>query len=236
MLRCVALALVLASCAQLSETVTLRAVPMESPRVVNTPAGERLAIRGARSELSVTAVVTKQRLCRDVQEQRAEGFRRVERRAVGPSLTLEWLFGGLLTAGGAGLVTWTALSPEDPTFGPTGASTNYAYGVVIGAAGLALLGGAAWDWHKTGVHEESLGVQTLKKQGLETVCAEEPAPGGQVRLTLADGLQLEAEVDATGTAQIPLPADVDLRLEREGSRRATLEAKGDARAQVRITL
>ena len=236
MRKWIAASLLVSACAHLREEVRLRAVPLEAPHVVHTTAGERLAVRGQRVGEHVQAQVTRQTLCVDVQEQRAEGFRRVERVSEGPSYTLEWVFGGLLTAGGAGLIAWTAASPGDPTSGPTGTTTNYGYGAAIGAVGLALLGGGLWDWHQIGVHEDSLGVQVLKKPGPETVCGEVPATAGDVRLTLPDGLQLEATLGATGTAVIALPEDLEARLTREGSRRATLEAKGDARAQVRIEL
>lgn len=226
----------IAGCARLTEQVTLRAQPLEAPRTVVTPAGERLAVAGARAGDVVQAHVQRQMRCADVLEQRAEGFRRVERHPDGASLTLEWLFGGLFTAGGTGLLVWTAASPVDTSVSSDNSGSNYAYGAAIAALGVGLLAGAIYDHSLTGVHETSLGEKTLKKPGPERTCSESAAQGGQVRLTLPDGAQLESPVDADGNARIQLPADLEQRLTREGSRRATLEALGDARAQVRIDL
>lgn len=228
--------LLLCSCARLTEQVTLRAQPLEAPRTVRVQLGERMAVAGAREGDAVRAQVTRLQRCADVQEQRAEGFRRVERHPDGPSLTLEWLFGGLFTAGGAGLIVWTAASPVDTTSSADNSGANYAYGAAIAAVGAGLLAGAVYDQMLTGVHEQLLGEKTLRKEGAEQTCGQAPAATGQVRLTLPDGAQLEAAVDAQGEARIALPADLEKRLTREGSRRATLEVLGDAHAQVRLDL
>ncbi len=232
----VVLCLVLACCARLTEQVTLRAEPLEPPRIVRVQLGERLAVVGSRDGNAVRAQVTRVQRCADVQEQRAAGFRHVERQADGKSLTAEWLFGGLFTAGGLALIGWTAVSPVDLTTSTDNAPANYGYGAAITALGAGLLAGALYDQLQTGGHDEPLGERTLRKEGPEQVCGALPATTGQVRLTLPDGAQLEAAVDATGVARVPLPDDLDKRLEREGSRRATLEVLGDARAQVRLDL
>lgn len=231
----VLLLVLLTSCAQMSEVVTLRAVPLEEPRMVLETLGNRLAIAGERMGMTVRAQVTQVQECADVQTQRAEGFRRVERKAEGNSLLLHWIFGGLFTASGAGLVAWTALSPVDPQ-GPNSAGTNYAYGAVLGGAGLALLASALWSETQLGVHEESLGEKVLRRPGQKRVCAETPVHTGEVRLTLADGLQLTAKIDEQGQALLALPENLEKRLEQEGSRRATLEALDDPRAQIRLDL
>ncbi len=228
--------LLLASCARLTEQVSLRAQPLEPPRVVRTSLGERLAVAGTREGTVVRAQVTRIQRCADVQEQRAEGFRHIERQAEGKSLVLEWVFGGLFTAAGVGLIGWTAASPADLETSTDTAPANYAYGAAITALGVGLLAGALYDQSLVGTHEESLGERTLRKAGPEQVCGQTPAAGGQVRLTLPDGGQIEAPVDATGQALVVLPPDLEKRLEREGSRRATLEVLGDAAAQVRLEL
>lgn len=225
-----------ASCARLTEQVTLRAQPLESPRTVRVQLGERMAVAGVREGSVVRAQVTRIQRCADVQEQRAEGIRRIERHAEGHSLVMEWLFGGLFAAGGAGLIAWTAASPVDLETSADNSPGNYAYGAAIAALGVGLLAGAIYDQAQTGTHEESLGTRTLRKEGPEQVCGQTPALAGQVRLTLPDGAQLEAPVDTTGQARIELPQDLEKRIEREGSRRATLEVLGDARAQVRLEL
>ena len=230
------LLLLLCSCARLTEQVTLRAQPLEPPRIVRVQLGERMGVTGAREGNAVRAHVTRLQRCADVQEQRAEGFRHVVRQPDGKSLVLEWVFGSLFAAGGAGLIAWTAASPVDLTTSADNAPGNYAYGAAIAALGVGLLAGAIYDQSLVGTHEESLGERTLRKEGPELVCGQAVATGGQVRLTLADGTQLESPVDGAGEARIELPADLEKRLEREGSRRATLEVMGDVRAQIRLDL
>lgn len=237
MARNITVALVLlCSCARLNEQVTLRAQPLEPPHLVRVQLGERLTLVGVREGAAVHAQVTKLQRCADVTEQRAEGFRRVERHAEGQSLVLEWVFGGLFTAGGLGLLGWTAAAPDQADAAAKSAPANYAYGAAIAALGVGFIAGAIYDQSLTGVHEESLGTRTLRKEGPEQVCGQVPASSGQVRLTLSDGSQLEAPVDAAGVAVIALPADLEKRLTREGNRRATLEVLGDASAQVRLEL
>ena len=226
----------LCSCARLNEQVTLRAEPLEPPRTVRVQLGERMAVVGAREGDAVRAQVTRLQRCADVQTQRAAGFRHIERQSDGHSLLAEWLFGGLFTAGGAVLIGVTAAFPEPADSGVVSAPTNYGFGAAISAVGLGLLAGAIYDNSLLGVHEEPLGERTLRQQGPEQDCGRIPATSGQVRLTLPDGAQLEANVDAMGQALVPLPANLEKRLEREGNRRATLEVIGDPRAQVRLEL
>ncbi len=228
--------LLLGSCARLTEQVTLRAEPLEPPRIVRVQLGERLAVAGTREGDVVRAQVTRLQRCADVQEQRAEGFRRVNRQPDGKSLVAEWVFGSLFTAGGLGLIAWTAMSPVDLSVSTDNAPVNYGYGAAIAALGAGLLAGAIYDQSLTGTHEESLGERVLRKEGPEQVCGQTPATAGQVRLTLPDGAQLEAAVPPDGEARIALPADWQKRLDREGNRRATLEVIGDARSQVRLEL
>ena len=236
--RCIvaALWLLAGGCARLSEQVSMRVAILEEPRQSLAQLGERRTIAGERQGAVVRATAHVVQRCADVLEQRAAGFRVVERHSDGPSLTLEWLFGGLFVGAGSGLFAWTALSPVDLQFRNDNAGGNYAIATAISALGVGLLAGAIWDTAQTGRHEFPLGERTLRKQGPERVCGEATAPAGQVRLTLPDGTQLEAALDATGHAEVALPADVEQRLQREDNRRATLEVLGDATAQVRVPL
>jgi hypothetical protein len=236
MQRLLASMILLCSCARLNEQVTLRAEPLEPPRTERVQLGERMAVTGVREGDAVRAQVTRVQRCADVQTQRAAGFRHIERQPDGQSLLAEWLFGGLFTVGGVALIGATAAYPEPTGSGVASAPANYGFGAAITAVGLGLLAGAVYDNSLLGAHEEPLGERTLRKSGPEQVCSQAPAASGQVRLTLPDGAQLEANVDLTGRALLPLPANVEQRLEREGSRRATLEVIGDPRAQVRLEL
>ena len=177
--------------------------------------------------------------CRTILEQRAKGFRRTTRRAEGASLTLEWVFGALFTAAGSGIIAYSALAPPpeevDGEFTPSGTGQGYVHGTAIGLVGLGLLAGAAWQQWSLGVHETALGERTLKRAGHVRICGQ-PKPGpGRVRLTLDDGLQMEADAGADGVAILKLPDDIEMRL-TEGGRRATLEVKGDWRSQIRLRL
>ena len=231
------LILQLAGCAQIAETVQLRAEPLGPPVTVRVDTSAGFAVRGERQGDVVEVQIEAVRYCADEQRQRARGFRVTERHAEGSSLTLEWLFGGLLSATGAGLAAYNAANPPDTSAGSLrSASRGYWFAGGIGAVGLALLGGALAQQLSLGKSETDLGERELKKRGHEAICQRQPATGGQVRLTLADGAQIEATADAQGQASVPLPADLEARMAKEGSRRATLEVLGDARAQVRISL
>ena len=225
------------ACAHISETVQLRAVPTGSVTIARVETGSSFAISGAREGAHVRAQVEVVHLCADEQRQRARGIRVAERQAEGSSLTLEWLFGGLFSAVGGGLAVWNTASPPDSAAGSLRSqSRGYTFAGGIGTVGLALLGGALYQQLSLGRSETDLGERELTQRGRESICRREPAREGKARLTLSDGSQVEAAVDLHGEALLPLPDDADARMDKEGSRRATLEVLGDARAQARISL
>lgn len=227
----------LVGCAQIGETVQLRAQPLGPPTTVRVDTSRGFAVQGERRGGAVEVQIDAVQYCADEQRQRARGIRVVERRAEGSSLLIEWTFGGLLSATGAGLAAYNAANPPDVSAGSLRSEARgYWFAGGIGAAGLALLGGALVQQLSLGKSEIDLGERELHKRGKESICQRQPAQGGQVRLTLPDGAQLEASADAQGKASLPLPQDLEARIEKEGSRRATLEVLGDARAQVRIPL
>ena len=229
---------VVPGCAAIEQTSRVRANPLEAPRTHRVPLGPGLAVQGERQGPVVVAKVEVVDWCAIEQLQRADGVRITERTAVGNSLTVEWLFGGLLTATGSGLLAYTAFTrPTQEVEGELSMpqASGWAYSGGITAVGVALLAGAAWQQLSLGVHETPLGEREMQKRGAAFVCARKPAAAGQVRLTLSDGSQLEAQANESGEARIELPADIDERLKLEG-RRATLEAVGDPSAQVRIEL
>lgn len=228
-----------ASCAHVEERVSLRAQALEQPHTTRVEIGSGKGIEGERLEGSVRAQVQDLTICAAETRQRALGFRRVERRTVGQSLLIQWVFGGLFTATGTGLMLAQAQAPpaeEDTLNAARNERIGYLYAGGIAAVGLGLLAGSVWQQWGLGVHETPLGERVLQTRGDQFACARRPATGGRVRLTLPDGLQIEAEAGADGVALVPLPDDVEARLQAEGSRRASLEVMGDARAQVRIGL
>jgi hypothetical protein len=155
---------------------------------------------------------------------------------VGYSLVGEWLLGSLVTATGATLLGLTAAYPPEPGVTSKSQTTAWLQAGTVTALGLGLLAGAVWDQSQLGTVRRDLGERELRKRLAERTCSEAPAPATEVRLTLPDGEQLLATTGDDGLATITLPADLETRLEKEGSRRATLEATGDVRAQVRIGL
>ncbi len=226
-------------CAQISQTSRLRVDPLEKPRQRVEQAGKGHQVSGKRVGATVQARVRSVNRCRTVLEQRAMGFRRTTRRAEGASLALEWVFGALFSAAGTGIIAYNAMDPPaeevDGEFSPGNSSQAYVHGTAIGVVGLALLAGATWQQWSLGVHETPLGERTLRREGRVRTCGA-PAPGpGRVRLTLDEGLQIEADAGADGVAILPLPDDIEARLQ-SGGRRATLEVKGDWRSQIRLHL
>lgn len=238
--RAVAAVVALAcGCAHVEERVTLRAQALEQPHTTRVEIGTGKGIEGERQGGTVRAVVQDLTICAAETRQRALGFRRIERKAVGQSLVIQWVFGGLFTATGTGLLVAQAQAPAaeaDTLNAGRSEQLGYLYAGAIAAAGLGLLAGSVWQQQGLGVHETPLGERVLHTRGDRFACARRPATGGRVRLTLPDGLQIEAEAGTDGVAQVPLPEDLETRLETEGSRRASLEVMGDARAQVRIGL
>lgn len=238
-LTCVLVAPLLPGCASVHERRGLRVEPLEKPRPRLDTVGQGYQLRARRMGDAVLVEVAAASYCQQVLQQKARGFRVTERQVAGPSLVAEWVFGGLFVAAGSGIIAWNVTHPAEPAaegeFAPDNATKANIYGGVIGAAGLALLVGAAVQQASLGVHETELGVQTLEKRGRVFPCKLSKATGGKLRLTLADGLQIVADVQPDGRATLPLPPDLDTRLEGEG-RRATLEALGDWRSQTRIDL
>lgn len=228
-----------AGCAQIRETTRLRVQVLEQPRQRLQPDGMGYKVSGKRVGMTFEARVSQMARCRRVVEQRALGFRHTTRRAEGGSLALEWVFGGLFTVAGGGIIAYTAGHPPpaevDGEYSPNGQRTAYAYGAAIGVVGLALLAGATWQQLSLGVHETPLGERLLSRSGRPEACGKPKPASARVRLTLDDGLQLEADAGANGVATFNLPADIEQRLQAEG-RRATLEVKGDWRSQLRIRL
>ncbi|MSP90932.1 MAG: hypothetical protein EXR79_03865 [Myxococcales bacterium] len=227
-------------CAQLLETRDLRVEVLEPARTVEVALGSGLAVRGARKGEYVQAHVERVERCAREEQQRVLGIEVVVRRAVGASLLLEWGFSGVFALAGGWLL---AESFEQPDVGPpTGeiaaprSQSLRVTGLAIGLAGLGLLGAAAVQTVSLGVHERPLGERTLRRQSPGYACRAAPAAAATVRLTLPDGTQIEALTGADGTASLPLPADVSAIVAREGRARATLEALGDAKAQIRIEL
>ena len=146
--------------------------------------------------------------------------------------------GGLISSAGVGVLAYGVRNP--PTYAPgelnaSGTDSTYLGGGLITAAGLGLLTAAFVQQRSLGDSELAMGVRMLQKQGSVRVCKRGPATSGRVRLTLADGHQLEAKIGPDGRAHLALPTDVEQRLQRDG-RRATLEALGDWRSQLRISL
>lgn len=228
-----------AGCAQIHQSTQLRAHPLEAPRTRTEPAGQGYKISGVRQGSVVQAKVLAIGRCQQVIEQRARGVKQTTRRTQDNSLVLEWLFGGLFSAAGGGIITYAAVNPPPAEvageFTPNSNRQAYAYGAAIGLVGVALLVGATWQQLSLGVSEQDLGERILTRKGRVLPCGTPTPTAAKVRLTLDDGLQLEAEAGDDGLATLNLPADIEQRLQAEG-RRATLEVKGDWRSQVRFRL
>jgi hypothetical protein len=188
----------------------------------------------------VRLVVVAVERCVDVRLQRADGFERVERRASGPTLKMQWAMGGLFSAAAAVIATYATAHPAPPAAEGelTATASNrsaYLQAGVFGAVGVGLLVASAVQQASLGRVDKPLGTRELRREGRLRTCGQRPAVSGRVRLTLADGHQIEADVGAGGEVIVPLPDDVDARLAREGHG-ATVEVLGDWRSQARIQL
>jgi hypothetical protein len=232
--------LVAPACANIAEIRTLRVAPLERPRTVVEARGEGFRLKGARDGANVRLEVFAVQRCVDVTLQHADGFERTERTARGASLKMQWIMGGLFSAAAGAIIAYTLNNPAPPadptalTPVPSNRSTFLQAGA-FGGVGLGMLVGSAFQQASLGRSETPLGRRELRREGRLRTCGSQPATAGKVRLTLADGLQIEASVDANGLALVPLPDDVDNRLAREGHG-ATVEVLGDWRSQARITL
>lgn len=232
------LVLTVAGCAHIQERHRLRVEPLEPPQRSVQAEKSGFQLRARRAGPAVIVEARAVQYCRDLVQQRAKGFRVTTREAVGSSLVMEWVMGGLISAAGAGVLVYGARNPptyRDGELDAGGANRTYIGGGVLTAVGIGLLTAALVQQRSLGESERAIGVKLLKKQGHVRVCERTPATAGRVRLTLSDGHQIEADIGADGRAKLVLPADVEARLQRDG-RRATLEAMGDWRSQLRITL
>lgn len=229
---------VLGGCARINEKVSLRVVPLEQPRRSIVQIGEGYVLRGARVADGVLVQVAAAKYCARRLEQRARGYKVITHTAVGPSLTMEWITGTVFTSI-ASLLWWqsfdVAPAASNDTYQPNQSQNLRVYGSGIGLVGTALLVGAVVQTVGLGRREIDMGEKTLKKDGRPRPCQLAKATNGVLRLTLDDGLQLQAQVKPDGTAHFVLPADIDARIAQAGDR-ATLEALGDWRSQVRISL
>ncbi len=228
-----------ASCARVAEVRSLRVVPLERPRQTSEDRGVGFAVRGERDGGVLRVQVEEVRRCATVTLQRADGFERTERVAQGGTLAIQWTMGGLFTLAGAGIVGWNAANPAKPDATgavSVGSSTSaYLQGGLIGGIGVGLLVASLVQQLSLGRHDKALGTRELRRDGPVRTCGRGPAASGTVRLTLPDGASLQATVDATGKAELTLPADLDDRL-KDSDRRATLEVLGDWRSQTRVSL
>lgn len=226
-------------CARIAETRSLRVRALEPPRQVAEPRGVGFAASGQRDGTLFRVAVEQVERCATVTRQRAEGFERLERRAEGGTLVIQWAMGGLFSLAGGGIAAWTATHPTRPdadgALRPGGDSSAWLQAAILGGVGLALLAGSTVQQTQIGVSERSLGARELAQEGRIRVCRRGPAAAGTVRLTLPDGSSWTAAVGPDGRATIDLPADLEDRL-HESDRRATLEVLGDWRSQVRVPL
>lgn len=225
------------ACARMDRRVGLRLVPVgtASQRTVVVGKGLSLTHRRTQEGLEVSALAVS--YCMPVTSTRVQGFRVVKRAPVGRGLLYEWLMGGLITATGAGLLAYNAAAdaPSPDTLELDYRARGWWYAGGITAAGLALLTGAAVQQSSVGVIETPLGQRTVKTEGAVSACRPLPATSGSVRLTLDEGPTYTAELNADGKAVFLLSEQVKEKLAR-GSRKATLEALGDWRSQVRVKL
>lgn len=228
-----------ASCARVAEVRSLRVVPLERPRQSSEERGVGYAIQGERDAGVVRVQVEEVRRCATITLQRADGFERTERVAQGGTLAIQWAMGGLFTLAGGGIIGWNAANPAkaDATGAVSVGSSSSAYlqGGLIGGVGVGLLVASLVQQLSLGRHDKALGSRELRREGPVRTCGRGPATSGTARLTLPDGTSLQATVDGSGKAEIPLPTDVDARLQNS-DRRATLEVLGDWRSQTRVTL
>lgn len=232
------LALSLGSCAKVSHTVRLSATPLEKPRTSIAVVASGYQLRGKRDGKTVKVQVAKANYCTRRTSQKARGFKVIERKAVGPSLVMEWLTGGVMSTAGGLLIGASLQAPEPTTAAETAlhrSTSMRMYGGGFALIGTALLAGAIYQTSTLGREEIDLGVRTLKRDGLAKPCQLTKATRATVRLTMDAGLQLTAEVTATGLATIELPDDIEERIKADGGR-STLEVLGDWRSQRRINL
>jgi len=222
-------------CAHIHEQRGLRVQPLDKATNERVQTVQGLGISGQRDGNTLRAQVEKVQYCATLQKQRALGFEIVDRQSNDKTLLMQWSFGAILTVMGGGLVAYSTLHPAVEEQGTYTTKGSIAFPAAIGIGGLALLTASLAQQLSLGKSETPLGERTIEKRSSEFICGREPANGGHVRLTLSDGTQLEADADAKGVAVIELPANIDAILATEG-KRATLEAIGDARAQVRIGL
>ncbi len=227
------------ACAKVHVERSLRVQPMEKARESAEERGVGAKVEGKRDGGQVHVQVHAVRRCQTVKLQRAEGFERTTRVAVGHSLTMQWAMGGLFFTSGAGIAAWQWTHPTPPAtdglVAPDRSRSTWLQAGAIGAIGVGLLVGSLWQQLGLGTSERSLGVRELRREGRVRDCGPAPPGAARVRLTLPDGTSLQADVDAEGRATLALPEDVEARMQ-ETDRRGTLEVLGDWRSQTRIGL
>lgn len=226
------------ACVRYREDTRLVVEALEKPRPVEQPRPARLGLAGARDGLVLRVQVFDEARCADVLLQRARATQVTTRAPVRSSLQAAYLSGAALTLIGAGGIAWAATHPP-PADSPQAAQNVYPSLGAVTLGGLVVLGMAVRAHWQAGETRLDLGERELTKQLRERPCV---AGGGRtarageaLRLTLADGLQIEGRSDAQGRAELALPADLDERLEG-GPRRGILEARSDPRAQVVVPL
>lgn len=235
-----ALPLVAASpaCVRYHQETRLAVEALEKPRPAQKPRPSRLGLVGVRDGQVLRVQVFDEERCADVLLQRARATSVIRREPVRSSLLAAYVTGSALTLLGAAGITW-ALTHPPPEDSPLAAQNVYPSLGAVTVGGLIVLGMAVREQWRAGEQRIDLGERELEKLVRERPCV---AGGGRtprvaeaLRLTLADGLQIEGLSDAQGQALLPLPADLDERLEST-PRRAILEARSDPRAQVVIPL
>jgi hypothetical protein len=235
-----ALPLVAASpaCVRYHQETRLAVEALEKPRPAQKPRPSRLGLVGVRDGQVLRVQVFDEERCADVLLQRARATSVIRREPVRSSLLAAYVTGSALTLLGAAGITW-ALTHPPPEDSPLAAQNVYPSLGAVSVGGLLVLGMAVREQWRAGEQRIDLGERELEKLVRERPCV---AGGGRtprvaeaLRLTLADGLQIEGTSDAQGQALLPLPADLDERLEST-PRRAILEARSDPRAQVVIPL
>lgn len=226
------------ACVRYREETRLSVVALEKPRPAQKPRPPRLGLEGQRDGQGLRVQVFDEQRCADVLLQRARATSITVREPVRSSLLAAYLTGSALTLLGAGGIAW-AVSHPPPEDSPLAAQNVYPSLGAVTLGGLLVLGMAAREQWRAGEQRLDLGERELEKLVRERPCVagagRTPRAGEALRLTLADGLQIEGVSDAQGQALLPLPADLDERLE-SAPRRAILEARSDARAQVVIPL
>ncbi|MBP48412.1 MAG: hypothetical protein CMH53_10790 [Myxococcales bacterium] len=233
----IVMAAMCSGCARLNRQVSLRVEPLQAPQHQVQVIGKGLKLSAQRQGDHLVVQAQAVEYCQKVTKQRALGFRVVRTEPVGRSLLYQWIMGGLITATSAGLMTYNAMSdpPVEDQLQLDYRRRGWIYSGAIAVAGLALLTGSWVQQLSVGIEERPIGKRVLEKKASVSACHHGAAVSGQLRLTLDIGVTLMAQVGADGQARFALTSQLQNRL-KAGSRRATLEAIGDWRSQIRVQL